>query len=151
METKKIEKTIHITASKENVWRVLTEDFFTRQWYAEFSEGTYAEGDLQEGGKVVFLDASKSGMITKVVTLQPQQQLAYEYTGILKEGQEDYASDESKAIQGGREVYQLKSNGGLTELQVTGDMAPEFIDMMSASWDKAAEKIRMLAEMLQVQ
>ena len=151
METQKIEKSIYITASKENVWRVLTEDFYTRQWFAEFSEGTYAKGDLQEGGKVMFLDTSGSGIVAKVAVLKPQQELVYEYTSMLKNEEEDYESDDAKMVMGGRESYYLSDKNGLTHLATAGDMAPAFIEMMSGSWDRAIEKIRMLAEMLEVQ
>lgn len=40
-----INKSIGLSAPKENVWRVLTEKQFTDVWYSAFSEGTQALTD----------------------------------------------------------------------------------------------------------
>jgi uncharacterized protein YndB with AHSA1/START domain len=146
METKVIKKSIGINAPKEKVWDVLIQDKLTRMWYAEFSEGTYAETDWQQGSKVAFKDKSESGMVGTVVVNNPGEMLAVEYQGIVAEGKEDYDSNMAQDVKGGREIYRLAEKYGVTQLDIESDMTPEYFDTMSQSWDKALQKIKSLAE-----
>jgi hypothetical protein len=49
------------------------------------------------------------------------------------------------------ETYTLTQNNGLTHLHITTGMMVDYYESMVQSWDRAAEKIRMLSEMLEVQ
>ncbi|WP_207434350.1 SRPBCC family protein [Sabulibacter ruber] len=146
METLQIKKDIAINASPEKVWDVLTRDELVRLWYASFSEGAYAETDWQEGSKVVFKDETNNGMVARVVSNKPHELLAVEYEGLLSNGQEDTTSEEAKAVQGGRETYQLTQKDGITQMAISTDMTPEYYEMMSTAWDSALAKIKELAE-----
>ncbi|MBC7915105.1 MAG: SRPBCC domain-containing protein [Pyrinomonadaceae bacterium] len=144
---KQIKKSIEITATKEKIWEVLLQDKFTRIWYAEFSEGTYAETDWKLESKVVFKDATNCGLIGKIVVNRPFEVISVEYTGILTNGIEDTKSSDAKSMSGGRETYRLTEIGtNTTQLNIECDMAEEYFGMMSAAWDKALEKIKNLSE-----
>ncbi len=143
---KRIKKSIAISAPKEKVWQVLTDDKLTRIWYAEFSPGTYAETDWKVGSKALFTDADGNGMITKVIENKPAEKLSVEYTGMIVNGKEDYESDGAKAMMGGFESYRLSEKEGVTHLAIEGDMSADYFDMMSLSWDKALQKIKELGE-----
>ena len=144
-EKQVIKKAIEINAPKEKVWNVLLQDHYNRQWYAYFSEGTYAETDWQLGSKVIFKDNSGDGLVGKVVTHRPYEILAVEYEGILTKGHEMYHTPEAQAMQGFRETYHLTENN-TTLLNIESDMGEEYFDMMSAAWDKALQKIKELTE-----
>lgn len=148
METTKkvIRKSIRINASKEKLWEVLFTEPYTRIWYEEFSKGSYAETDWRLGSKAIFKDDSHSGLIGKVVANQPNSLLSVEYTGVLEGGKEDYESDIAKQVQGGRETYVISESEGSTLLEIEGDMAPEYFDIMSDAWDRALEKVKVLSE-----
>lgn len=146
METKKINQSTVINATKEKVWDVLLKDEYTRIWYAEFSPGSKAETDWQEGGKALFTDHTGNGMVTKVVVNKPGKELIIEYTGLVKQGEEDYESEGAKAVQGGRESYRLSEDAGVTRLETSADMSEDMYDMMWAAWEKALQKIKELAE-----
>ncbi|MEO6550665.1 MAG: SRPBCC domain-containing protein [Ferruginibacter sp.] len=149
METKKIMKTIEIEAPKENVWKVLHEDQFTRAWYAEFCEGTHAETDWQPGSKAIFKDNSNNGIVGKIIDNRPNEYLAIEYDGMIVNDIEDYESEWAKTVQGSRETYQLTGQNGATELNISCDMAESHFEEMSVAWDKALLKIKTMAEGLQ--
>ena len=144
MET--IKKSVDIHAPTNIVWQILTEDQFTRQWYSEFSEGTFATTDWKEGSKVIFADESRSGLIGKIITNKPNNLLAVEYTGNFIDGKEDYESDTAKAVMGGREIYQLTAVNDLTRLSIECDLVESLIPTMSQAWDKALQLIKRLAE-----
>jgi uncharacterized protein YndB with AHSA1/START domain len=147
--SKKIEKAIDIQAAPEKVFHTLVDDQCTRQWFAAFGngvEGPHAETDWQTGSKAVFTDNSGGGMIARVVENKPPTSLIVEYTGLLSNGVEDYDSEGAKAVQGGREVYHLTSQGGTTRLAIESDMSAEYYDMMNTAWDAALQTIKTLAE-----
>ena len=98
METIAIKKSISINAKAERVWEVLLQDKYTRIWYEEFSKGSYAETDWQQGSKAVFKDSTQNGIVGKIAVNKPYQQLSIEYTGVIKDGVENYTSDEAQKV-----------------------------------------------------
>ena len=146
MNAQRISKAISINAPREKIWRVLTEDQYTRRWYAEFSEGTHAITDWKVGSKALFVDDSKCGLASKVVENKPPEFLSLEHQGIVNDGIEDYESDMAKSVKGGCENYSLTEQDGVTRLFIEADMAPEYFDSMSLSWDRALELIKEFSE-----
>ncbi|MBS1492378.1 MAG: SRPBCC domain-containing protein [Bacteroidetes bacterium] len=143
---KKIRKTIEINASKEKVWQVLTEDRYTRIWYAEFHPESHAVTDWKVGSTAYFQDNSGNGIVAKIIKNDPTEILSMEYTGMLVNGKEDYESDMAKDFAGGRETYIMNEKEGVTTLELEGDMNEEMYDMMSGLWEKAFAKFKELAE-----
>ncbi|MGZ5242489.1 MAG: SRPBCC family protein [Bacteroidia bacterium] len=143
---KPIEKTIEINAPKEKVWDVLVKDELNRQWYAEFSEGSHAQTDWQEGSKVRFVDNSNNGIVGRIIESKPYESIVIEYDGEVKNGEDDLESDTAKAMKGASESYKLSSKNGLTILNARLDMDEKYHDMMNKAWDRAAVKLRQLAE-----
>jgi uncharacterized protein YndB with AHSA1/START domain len=142
----KIKKTIEINASKEKVWEVLTEDRYTKIWYAEFHEGSHAITDWKVGSKAVFTDGSGNGIIAKITKNDPTEILSMEYSGMLINGKEDYESEMACGVAGGSETYIMLEKEGVTTLDVEADMNDEMYDMMSGLWEKAFAKLKELAE-----
>lgn len=146
MEKQVIENSLIIDAPKERVWDVLTKDELNRIWYAEFNEGTYAETDWKVGSKVIFTDSSKSGLIGTVTVNKLNEELVIEYIGEYINGKEDYDSENAEKLKGAKETYILSEKDGKTYLDITGDMDPDFCEMMSEAWERAMRKIKELAE-----
>lgn len=146
MAKQKIKKEINLNSTKEKVWEVLTADNYTRQWYAIFSDGTYAETDWKEGSKAIFKDGSGSGLIGKIVASKPAEFLDIEYYGMLDKGVEDYDGPLAQNMKGGHEIYRLASNNGQTTLSVELDMPEKYFAMMSTQWDDALKMIKELSE-----
>lgn len=144
-EMKTIKKGINISAPKEKVWEVLTNNELTALWYSPFGEGVHAETDWKLGSKALFTDATGSGLVSRVVVNQPFDTLSIEHQGIVSNGVEDYESDVAKQVKGGHENYYLSENNGITSLSIECDMSAEYFDWMSAAWDKALQKISQLS------
>ncbi|MGZ8538381.1 MAG: SRPBCC family protein [Flavisolibacter sp.] len=143
---KTIKKSIPIYATKEKVWEVLLNDEFTRQWYAEFSEGTHAETDWSVGSKALFTDNTGGGLIGKIIENKRAEILSVEYQGSVENGKEEYDTEMAKAVKGGMEIYKLSEINGVTDLTISCDMGEDYFDMMSLAWDKALQKIKGLSE-----
>ena len=146
MKKATIRKTIGIGASKEKVWQVLFGEQYVPIWYAEFSLGARADATWRVNSKVLFTDISGGGLVGKVVESNPYKMLSVEYQGLVVTGEEDYDSEEARAVRGGREVYILEEKEGIVQLSVEIDMPEQVFDSMALAWEKALEKIRYLAE-----
>jgi len=143
---KNLNKSIQLNASPQKVWEVLQADKYTRIWYAEFKEGSFAETDWKLESKAIFNDGMGNGMIGRIVVSDPYRNISIEYDGLLMNGVEDIDSEDAQHVKGGREVYNLVESEGGTQLTVGGDISEEYFDMMSAKWDKALLKIKELLE-----
>jgi hypothetical protein len=146
MANKEIKSSIKIHAPKERVWDVLLKDEYTRQWYAEFGEGTKAETDWKVGSHAFFTDDSECGLISRVVVNKPNEELLLRYEGIMVNGVADYTSPEAKQTEGGYESYKLSEKDGITLLESSAMMSEEMYDMMKGAWERASNKIKELAE-----
>lgn len=142
---KTIQKTKEINAPKEKVWNVLLEDEYNRIWMAEFMEGSHAKTDWIVGHKVRFLDNDNNGLVGRIITKQPYDVIEMEYDGEVKNGEDDFDSEMAQQMKGSRENYYLSESNGVTTLKIEVDMGDDWIDMMSAAWDKALDKIEELS------
>lgn len=145
--SKKIRKSVELNTSAGKVWQVLTEDAYTRKWYAAFNEGSRAITTWEKGSKAVFTDEEgQGGIVGFIAENNPGKLLVIEYTANLVNGKEDTESDTAKKFIGGREIYTLTEANGKTRLAIELDMDNEFFDFMDAAWDKALEIFKALAE-----
>lgn len=137
---------IKINAPKEKVWNVLLEDKTYRVWTAEFSPGSHAVTDWQEGSKTLFLGANGNGMVSTIVKNMHNEFLSIKHLGNVKDGAEDFDSEEAKEWSGAMENYTLKQTDGVTELKVDMDIADRYNDYFSKTWPKALKKVKELSE-----
>jgi hypothetical protein len=137
---------IAIDAPREKVWKVLWTDDSYRAWTAPFSEGSHAVTDWKKGSKVLFLDGKGAGMVSTIDESIPNQYMSFKHLGVVKDGIEDTDSAEVKGWAGAHENYTLNDLQGKTELVVDMDINDEFKDYFSATFPKALQKVKELAE-----
>ncbi|SMC68692.1 SRPBCC domain-containing protein [Pedobacter africanus] len=142
----KLEYKISINAPAEKVWNTLWEDKTYRQWTTPFSEGSSAETDWKKGSRIVFGDSSGNGMISRVADNIPNKFMSIEHLGMLKDGTEDFDSDEVKSWAGAMENYTLEEKNGNTELSVLTEITEEYKEMFAEMWPKALDKLKALSE-----
>ncbi|SMC76101.1 SRPBCC family protein [Pedobacter nyackensis] len=142
----KLQFNIDIDAPREKVWETLWNDKTYRQWTSAFSENSSAETDWKKGSKILFLDGTGQGMVSKVAESVPNEFMSIEHLGMLKDGVEDLDSDEVKAWAGAHENYTLKDANGTTQLLIESDITEEYKEMMANMWPKALNKLKELAE-----
>jgi len=142
---KTIKKSIEITAPKEQVWAVILEDSYSRDWMSHFCVGTHAVTDWIVGHKVVFENGTGSGISGKIKEKRPYEFLSIVYDGMIVNGKDDFDSEESKAMKGAVETYELSDHNGNTFLSISSDIGDEYFDEMSNSWDAALQRISELS------
>ena len=76
MTKKKINVSIFINAPKEKIWSVLLDDKTYRKWTSVFMEGSYAEGNWQQGSKILFMSVSgENNAETVQINLRPKTKM----------------------------------------------------------------------------
>jgi hypothetical protein len=149
MEKKLMEKKefkISIDAPREKVWNILWDDTTYPIWTSAFSEGSRAETDWKKGSKVLFLDAKNDGMVSTIAENIPNEYMSIKHLGYVKNGVEDLDNEKAREWSGALENYTLKTVNGRTELIIDMDITDEFKDYFTATWPKALQKLKELAE-----
>jgi hypothetical protein len=147
MANKKIDISIFIKAPKEKIWSALLEDETYRKWTTPFMEGSYFEGNWEEGSKMFFKGPPKGdGMVSRIKLHKPNDIITIEHMGILKDNIEDYDSEEAKKWSGIHETYRLEPKDSGNELFIDMDIDEEYYDWFKTTWQKAAEKVKGLSE-----
>lgn len=145
----KTEYKIIINAPREKVWKTLWNDETYRAWTSAFAPGSHFTTDWKEGSKVLFLDDKNMGMVSTIVTNRPNEYMSIKHLGIVKDGVEDYDSEESKKWGNSFENYTLKPVNEGTELVVdmsSAGIPKEFQDYFAQTWPKALNTLKELAE-----
>lgn len=142
----KVEYKTKISTSPKNLWKILWDDDTYRKWTSVFSEGSYMESDWKVGGRTLFLDGKGNGMISTIEAIETNKFMSFKHLGMIKDGVEDFDSEEVKKWTGSHENYTLKPIGDETELLVELDLEDEYKDTFAKIWLNAFEIIKSLSE-----
>lgn len=137
---------IMIKAPKDKVWDVLWNDTTYRIWTSPFSEGSYAESNWQEGGKILFLLPNGSGMSSIIVKKTPNEFMSFKHLTEVKNFVEQPIDEKIKQWSGAMENYTLKESGGSTELTVEIDGIEEHVNFFKEAFPRALKKVKELSE-----
>ena len=137
---------IKIKATREKVWKVLWDDKTYRLWTSVFSEGSYAETDWKEGGKVLFLTPAGDGMYSSIARNKKNEFMSFKHLGVVKNFEELPKDEETLKWSGSMENYRLTETDGETELQVELDASKEHQDYFKETFPKALEKVKEISE-----
>lgn len=144
METLQFSK--HIDAAPEKVWEQLwNKDSYT-VWTTPFMEGSYLEGDLEQGGKVRFLAPGGSGMYSIVQKMVPGQTMVFCHQGNIKDNMEQPQDETTKKWAGAIESYELQPNGSGTTVNVKVDVTGDFKDYLNSKFPEALNELKRISE-----
>ncbi|MBA3648296.1 MAG: SRPBCC domain-containing protein [Chitinophagales bacterium] len=132
---------ITINAARAKVWEKLWNDDSYRKWTAAFAEGSYAQSDWKEGGKILFLSPDGSGMFGIIEKKIPNEQMIFRQLGEVKNGIE-----EPKYWGAATESYYLEETNGVTRLNVEMVFIDEFAQYLSKVFPKALEVLKQISE-----
>ncbi len=132
---------IQIKAEAIKVWSVLWDDFSFRQWTSAFTEGSFYQGNLQEGATIKFLDAKNNGMYSKIVKLVPNEEIIFRHLGEIYEGIET-----PRNLGEATERYVLAEDENITHLEVEIQTTEEFKSFFEEKFPDALSNVKHLSE-----
>lgn len=145
MKTLRFDTPIH--ASREKVWHTMLDQETYRIWTAEFTAGSYYEGSWEEGARIRFLSPDGGGMTAVIAENRPFEHISIRHLGEVRDGVDDTESDAVKSWAGEAfERYTLREENGITHLEVTCDVTPEYEGMMNDMWPRALQRLKTLVE-----
>jgi len=137
---------IEIQSNVEKIWKSLWDKDYYTQWTKPFTEGCYYETTtFSEGNHIKFLSPSGDGMLSKIVSLKPQEFVAFEHLGMIMNGKESSFKAENDNHQY-LETYHLLQNENTVILTVKVDTLEPWEDMMNQSFPKALQIVKELSE-----
>lgn len=121
------------------------------EWTAAFNPGSRFEGSWDTGSKILFIGpdpagGGEAGMVARIAENRPHEFISIEHIGIIKNGVEDFESDEVKKWTPAFENYTFTEKDGGTLLSVDMDTAEEYKAMFQEQWPKALAALKELAE-----
>lgn len=137
----KLSYEIQINATPEKIWTVLWGEMTYRQWTAAFAEGSFYQGNLEEGSIVKFLDPNNNGMFSRVEKNVPNQEMKFLHLGEIFAGVET-PQDWGEAT----ESYILKETEEGTTLKSEIQTPPEFKSFFEEKFPKALEIVKNLSQ-----
>jgi len=136
-----------VQAPRHRVWELMLAPDTYREWTAPFMEGSYYEGSWDEGQRVRFLTpGGAEGMVAEVAANRPGEFVSLKHIGQVKNGVEDFASDEVRAWAPAFENYRFADKDGGTEVQVEMDVLPAYEEFMGEAWPKALAALKDVCE-----
>jgi hypothetical protein len=132
---------IEINAAPEKIWTVLWSEMTYRQWTAAFTEGSFYQGNLEEGSIVKFLDPNNNGMYSRVEKNIPNKEIKFLHLGEIYEGVEA-PQDWGEAT----ESYLLEETENGTILKSEIQTPDEFKEFFEEKFPKALEVIKNLSQ-----
>jgi len=128
----------------------MLEDATYRKWTMPFFPGSYAEGDWYKGSRMRFLarnaEGKLEGMVANIAENKPYEFLSIKHIGVVKDGNANLESDQTKAWEGAFENYTFKETDGVTELQIELNTDETYGDMFNGMWPKALNILKELCE-----
>lgn len=150
---KKLQYTIDIKASAEKVYNTmlgLPKIETYQQWTAEFNPTSTYEGKWEKGAKMYFVgtDATgkRAGMVSEIAELIPGRFVSIRHYGMLDGDTEITEGELVEKWAGSLENYSFREDKGITTVIVEIDMAEDYQEYFNATWPKALNKLKELAE-----
>jgi len=137
---------ININAPKKKVWEIMLDSESYKVWTSVFSEGSYFEGSWNKGERIKFLIPSGDGMISEIAECKPHEYISIKHLGQIKNGVEDFDSDEVKSWSPAFENYSFSEKDGITNVKVDMNATSEFEDFLMNTWPKALTTLKEICE-----
>lgn len=132
---------IQINAPAEKIWNVLFTQDSQQIWASALNEGTYFEGNWEEGSMMRFLDQDNNGMYNLVIRNNPGKELGMKHLGWILEGKLSPQDWGDSTI-----TYLLEASENGTILHAKVNSLDEFVDFFNSKYPQNFEKVKEISE-----
>ena len=137
---------IVINAPRKLVWDTMLDPEDYKVWAGVFYEGSCFAGSWEEGSKIQFLGPNGDGMTAHIAENRPYEYVAIRHEGEIKGGVEDTTSESVRAWAPAYETFAFADSGNGTEVRISLETIPEYVQYMNDSYPKALEVLKRLCE-----
>ena len=137
---------IAIDAPRKLVWDTMLDQEDYKAWTSVFCEGSHFSGSWDEGSKIQFLAPNGDGMTAVIAENKPYEYVAIRHEGEIKGGVEDTTSESVRAWAPAYETFTFVDSGNGTEVRVSLETIPEYVEYMNETYPKALEVLKQLCE-----
>lgn len=137
---------IAIETSPPKLWHRLWEKENYTRWTQPFCEGSYLDGDLEQGNRVHFLTPSGEGMYSDIIFLKENEFIYFSHIGMVRDFKELPLDAETERWSGCIESYNITTEGSTSKLKVEVDAIAEYADYMKKTFPLALQKLKELSE-----
>lgn len=145
-KVKQLNFSILIQAPVEQVWQRMFSDAGYRDWTSAFCEGSYYQGNWQQGETMRFLSPSGDGMVAQLEVVNLYEKVLIKHLGFIVHGKDDYDSAEVKSWAPAYENYFFDVTSEGVQLRIEQDIAPEYEQYMQQTWPLALQRLKALCE-----
>jgi hypothetical protein len=149
----KIQKSVKINSSAENIWKILWDKKTYKTWTAAFCppNSTYIssyDGDVtKEGTKVIFTNGEGGGMIAFVDEYKETEKMTFRHVGLLQNGKETFEGEEINQWKDAKERYHLKKvDENTQELFIEVDSIESMREFFEEAWNNSLQTLKELCE-----
>jgi uncharacterized protein YndB with AHSA1/START domain len=148
----KLHQSITINANKQKVWYTITNKQKYELWTTVFNPGSTFEGQWEQGQKMKFLGPDEkgnvnSGLVSQIWELKIFEYISIKHLGLVKDGVEDFDSEEAKKWTPAFENYTLvEKDTETTEFVVDMDVVEDYFGEMEKMWQKGIVELKKIAE-----
>lgn len=150
---KSIHLDIKIAASREIIWKAITDPDLYTAWTSVFSKTSHFVGSWEKGQIIRFLAFNKAGkldgMVSEIADAVYPSLISIRHLGYIYDGQDDTTSDAVRSWAPAYENYTLTTlSDGETLFELDQDVTDEYYDMFMDLWPKALLVLKDVAERL---
>lgn len=150
---KRLQFKININAQVEKVYNLMlgldTKSSY-EQWTSLFNPTSTFEGNWDEGSKIFFIGVDekgeKGGMVSKIVTNDPNRFVSIQHYGLVKGDEEITSGPDVEKWANGFENYTFEGSGTSTTVTVDLDITDDFVSYMDQTYPKALSKLKEICE-----
>ncbi len=143
---------IMINASRETVWKAITDASAYMEWTAVFQQGSRFEGSWNQGDSIRFVaenkDGKVEGMISEIAESNYPTYISIRHLGYIMNGVEDTTSEAIRKWAPSYENYTLEEANPGTIFKLDMEVTAEYYDMFKEMWPNAMAKLKEVSEKL---
>jgi hypothetical protein len=143
----KLNYSIEINATKEQVWKTMLDKKTYQIWAKAFSSGSTFIGEWKQGETMLFFDPDLGGTKAVFEIFNPHDEILAKHVSMVDKDMNENNEDEmSKKWIGSTERYSFIESGDCTKLEIEIITDDTFTEMFNTGWAKALKTIKSLSE-----
>ena len=137
---------VAIAAPRPVVWETMLEPEGYKAWTAAFYPGSHYKGSWEKGSSIRFLAPNGDGMISEIADNKRHEFISIRHLGEVSGGVDDTTSEKVRAWAPAYENYTFVDANGGTEVSVSVETVPDYVEYMNTTYPKALQTLKDLCE-----